>query len=159
DVPNPFKVSDFYRPLTQQSRQLAKQFLSKYDFAYEWISPTKEELKKHLKQSPLQIVVSTCSDWNNETVGACNTSTFNHAVLLVAFDGDRPVIFDSYSPFLKTLSEKERIAVALKPLVSLKAEAEIWNYRGTLGVAASTPAIFIKLLNSVNIPYQLNPDG
>jgi hypothetical protein len=159
DVPTQFKLSEFYRPLTQQSRQQAKQFLGKYAFAYEWISPTKDELKRHLKQAPLQIVVSTCSDWNNETVGACNRDSYNHAVLLVAFDGDRPVIFDSYSPFLKTLSEKERIGAALKPLVSLKAEAEVWNVKGTLTVAAPKAETLIKLMKPVNIPFKVNPDG
>lgn len=169
DVPKNFTVKEFYRTLTQESYQLAKKFLDSYSVNYEWVSLSnnvdKELLKYHLKQAPLQVTVSTCPGWTMDNVPVCGRGTFNHAVTLVGFDGDYPIILDSYpnnsdsNNFVRKLDKNEPIGYAQKIVVKVKSPFEVWQVGKTLGVACSTPESLKQLLDTAKIPYKLNSDG
>src|SRR5437867_1784293 len=61
-----------------------------FSIAYEWITPDKNTLVHHLQHAPIQI-----------TIPGTNPI---HAVVLVAIVGDVYYYFDSYSPFIKSMS-------------------------------------------------------
>jgi hypothetical protein len=69
------------------------------DIAFEGIPPDQGSLLHHLKQSPIQITIPLPYP--------------NHAVVLVAMDGQDCYYFDTYSPYLKTINVS-KISYALK---------------------------------------------
>ena len=88
---------------------------------YEIVATDTASLKKHLKQAPLVILVATCKPWA-ENVPACANQP-GHAVMLAGFNGDKPQIFDTYPPFVKTLATDYKIWYAIKGVVMPKALA------------------------------------
>lgn len=112
----------------------------KQDILYEGVSPDKESLKYHLKQCPLQITIPLPYS--------------NHAVVLVAIEGDTAYYFDSYPPYLKTINVN-KISYALK--VVLKGEESMilvenngaYFIEGENGYIGISRVEFLQLLNRI----------
>jgi hypothetical protein len=77
----------------------------KLDAAYEWEVTTPQALKDHLKHAPLQITIPAPHP--------------NHAVVLVAIEGNTAYYFDTYPPYLKTI-DVSKISSALKLVLTIK---------------------------------------
>ena len=117
-------LEKFYspNPLTSEIIARGNEFFNEYDFAHEWVfsSGTPEEKKAKLKEAlKAGTVCVSVHAWNYENgrytkpVGA----TDNHFVMLVKYENDCPVIFDSYaetdqSPYLKTLDPLYDFSIA-----------------------------------------------
>lgn len=76
---------EYYNPavITPEMIAMGKEFLTWVKINYEWVEPTIPELTKHLKQSPLQIVILGGS----------------HAVVEIKQTSDIYRIWDSYKPY------------------------------------------------------------
>ena len=117
-------LDEFYspKPLTQSIIDAGNKWFKKYSFRHGWIwsgnpSPTTKItlLKDALQKGSVCVSVSA---WFQEKeyykpIGYID----NHFVQLVKFDGENPVIFDSYAdgdsdPFLKTLTPLYDFSVA-----------------------------------------------
>lgn len=86
--PEPAAWSDYYMEIPQFIKDRAKkQFLDKYDFKYESGLVTKEYIEKHLKHSPLWMVIP------------------GHAVAMIMLKVENDLItyFDTYEPGIKTI--------------------------------------------------------
>jgi hypothetical protein len=94
---------------------------------YEWITPTKTELQYHLRHAPIQIVIPEPYP--------------NHAVVLVAIEGDNAIYFDTYPPYTKQIS-LSKINSALKPVLTMNNEfVKTINIGGTVGVVLLADSI------------------
>lgn len=80
--------------------------LIKLDEAYEWVNTDKKSLEFHLRQAPLQLAIPAVNPV--------------HAVVLLAITDSTYWIYDSYSPYLKAVSNLS-IDSALKIVVKLPA--------------------------------------
>jgi hypothetical protein len=119
----------------------------KLDIAYESITPVETELAYHLKQCPIQIVIPQPHP--------------NHAVVLVHVENGLAYYFDTYSPYLKTISVS-KISNALKiVLKGTMTNAYVIKNGGEYAVAqpATSEAGLITLLRSHGLPTPLKPDG
>lgn len=125
DLPSNWTLQDFYRPVTQESRQKARLWLDKYEYSHAWVTISDKNLKDWLKTSPICITVSTCDDWNNSNVGVCNKNTQNHAVLLTHIDEQGYHIHDSYNPYNKILAKGNKIYSAKIGIVKIKQKQDI----------------------------------
>lgn len=76
-------------------------FLSKWDIRFEYVSATKDEMMKHIKQSPLQIIIP------------------GHAVVEFLCEQDIADYFDTYNPFQKK-TPYNNILYALKYILTPK---------------------------------------
>jgi hypothetical protein len=83
-APTNFSWDSYYSEVPQSVLDKAV----KREILYEGISGDVETLKKHLKQCPIQIILTN--------------SNPNHAVTLLAIQGSSAIYFDSYDPFVKT---------------------------------------------------------
>jgi hypothetical protein len=72
----------------------------KVNMAYEFCTGTADVLSYHLKQAPIQIVITKASP--------------NHAVLLLAIKGSTAYYFDSYYPYIKSIDVSNVYNSALK---------------------------------------------
>lgn len=93
---NKFKTwEEYYAPIPQEILSLRV----KQDFQYQWTPVDIENLKKQLKQSPLQITIPAPHP--------------NHAVTLLHIEGDNAYIQDHYSYQIRRIKVSS-ISVALK---------------------------------------------
>jgi hypothetical protein len=97
----------------------AANFLTRWQIAHEWVTPTDSEMRKALQSSPLGIAVSAWTEENGEYI---STGPANHWTLLYKIDADgRKYVFDSYEPFYKVLRADHKIEYckryALTPLM------------------------------------------
>lgn len=149
----------YYTSIPTQLYVEAQKTLPNHDPQFEFIGTDIESLKKHVKQSPLSIIVNTGENWKQEVV-TDDGGDPNHAVTLYGITAnDDYLIFDHYQPFQKVLYRGYKIWSALKPVITKKAEAELWQVGDVIGVAPATPEALIKLMNAVNLPYTLKADG
>lgn len=88
-TPQDFTWSSFYVDVPDYVKAAAKAEFP-FSIAYEWVPATKTSLQYHLQHAPLQI-----------TIPGKNP---NHAVVLVAIVGSTYYYYDSYAPFLKSMS-------------------------------------------------------
>lgn len=96
--PQNFSWDNFYSDIPAEVLARGK---AEFPFAeaYEWISTNKANLLYHLKHAPIQITIP---------------GTYPiHAALLVAIVGDVYYYFDSYPPFLKTMTAQPADAMKL----------------------------------------------
>ncbi len=112
---------------------------------YEWLSPDKGTLQVHLKHAPIQIVIPEPYP--------------NHAVVLVAIEGDTAFYFDTYPPYLKSIS-LSKINSALKPVLMNEFVKTI-NIQGTVGVVllADTVENYKFLCKMHKVDPKVQPDG
>jgi len=121
---------------------------TKVDIAYEGIVASESELRHHLKQCPLQIIILKDDP--------------THAVTLVALEGKTAYYFDSYSPFLKEVHVSLIHPYALK--IVLKGNmTNAYVVKNGSEYAVAQPATsedgLVTLLRSHGLPTPLKPDG
>lgn len=130
-----FDWNTFYAEISQEIIDEASKILTNYDIAYEYVPANKQDLIKHLKHSPIQILVGTCPSWNTGRVKACSMQP-NHAVALTGIVNDNYEILDHYAPFEKVLDPDYIIFSALKIIIQPKTMTKKYliNDHGKLGV-------------------------
>lgn len=83
EFPSPSQImncSEFYVPLTQEQKDLAKSRLQTYEISYRWITATDWAIKQALQFAPVQVVINDGS----------------HAVTCYGYEGDKAKIYDTY---------------------------------------------------------------
>lgn len=91
----------YYSEIPVGIQAKGKEFLQNFEITYEWIDPTVESLKFHLKHAPIQVTLP------------------GHAIVEVLCENDLMKYFDTYDPFLKTTSQA-RVQDALKIVLRQK---------------------------------------
>lgn len=103
-TPKDFTWETFYAPIPLEVQKSAGEFLKLYEVKYEWLPDTnRETLRKHLKQSPIQVVIP------------------GHAILCFYSNADIDRYFDQYAPFVK--EHTGNFLQALKYVVKPKTKA------------------------------------
>lgn len=137
------------KPSPELQKELEKEgqnWLSEWDFKYEFITASKAEMLKHIKQAPLQIVIP------------------GHAIVNFLCEQDIVNYFDTYNPHEKQ-TPYANVQTAMKPLLTKKNMAKkfIINDEGKIGVAviegftgtvvfAKTPEALEDLKAALEIP-------
>ena len=148
-LPANFVWATFYAEIPTTIRQKAIFFEEDSQF----ISTNVDNLKYHLKQSPIQIAIPYPHP--------------NHAVVLVAIEGQTAYYFDSYPPYLKTMPVGD-ISAAMKLIIKPKIMTKYFivkdgqklgiliseGYSATIIYAADMPD-FEKLKDAVNAPNNM----
>jgi len=115
--PNATSWEDLYTPPQVNFQTYTDLFFSVFDIQTEWINP--DEIKKHLKQAPIQIAAPVCPGWNTQTpVAACGTGSGHATIITKASDTFSD--FDHYAPFQKKLALDYKFDAALKIVLSIK---------------------------------------
>lgn len=119
--------SYYAHPDAQKQAQLeaeGQEWLKTHNFAYEWLTTNLDDILKHLKQCPLQIVKP------------------GHAIEGFYQVQQVTNYFDSYDPFKKQLQRSELTDV-LKPLLTINnmQEIELVNSNGTFYLTAKGKVI------------------
>lgn len=113
DLPHDSSVKtleQYYSGLTEPLKEKARTFWNSWKFSHEWITnPTKENLQTALRGGTVGVAVHAWQFQNGVYVFPQGASP-NHWVQLVKYDGENPIVFDSYSdndntPFLKKLDK------------------------------------------------------
>lgn len=113
-----FDWATYYTSPTIEIINRAKEFLDEWTINYEFIDFSKESLLKHLKQSPIQVVIP------------------GHAVMLFTSTEQVYKYFDSYEPFIK--ERTDGFVSALKyvmtrkemyTLVQVDGQKDVWLVR------------------------------
>ena len=122
-IPDTYKEFITPKPMTLPYLKTGKMWLDRFEFKHEWVLDGKnprqaEILKDAIRYSPVCISVTAWTKRGDEYVD--NGRQNNHWVLLVKYEGDRPVIFDSYDHAIKILSKDHVISYAkgieIKPI-------------------------------------------
>lgn len=111
---------EFYdRRMAESLLPLGRKLLDRFELGHEWVFPfgsnltlkeKRERLKEALKRGPVCVSVYA---WTKKGKYYINPlKRHNHWVLAVRFDGNRLVIHDQYSPFLKTLDTSHEVSAA-----------------------------------------------
>jgi hypothetical protein len=122
-----FTWADYYRDIPDSVQEFAKNFLEIFEVKYEWVQPSISEMKKHLKQAPLQIAAPVCPGWfTDNPVKTCPQTAPEHATLLLYIDENDNGYFigDSYEPFIKKLDSNYPIPYAFKIVLLVRPEVE-----------------------------------
>ena len=82
-APDDTTWDSYYLDIPQVVKDVAKDFLKDWMIQYEFIDVTRESLLKHIKQSPIQVVIP------------------GHAIMNFFTNDDIYKYFDSYEPFIK----------------------------------------------------------
>ncbi len=90
--------------ITQEMLDLGKESLKYFDFPYEWVETSRESLMKHLKQSPLQVVLPGHDVMNFMTINSPNGINY----------------FDTYVPHKK---KTDSVLWAMKSMIVPKDES------------------------------------
>ena len=99
-VPPTVTWDEYYKEIPQDVKDKAKKFLDTWAINYEFIDVTRESLLKHIKQSPIQVVIP------------------GHAVMNFFTNEDVYKYFDSYEPFIK--ERTDGFITALKYVMTKK---------------------------------------
>ena len=116
-APPDYTWNSYYAAIPGSVMEKAK----KYDTRYEWVGISKSDLEYHLKHAPLQIVITKQNP--------------NHAVALVAIEGDTGFYFDTYPPYLKTI-KLDNIYNALKLVINFQPTMQLVNDNGTIYIVS-----------------------
>jgi hypothetical protein len=87
--PMPFTWEKYYEKLSNNSLLLAWNIGKKYQFHHEWVRD--KDFRDTLKFGPVQVVIEL--------------GKYLHAVVLVGYEGENPIIYDSYKLWLKTIDK------------------------------------------------------
>lgn len=117
-TPPNFTWESFYADIPNSI--LAKR--KKYDIGYEWVTADKGSLEYHLKHAPIQIIITKLNP--------------NHAVTLVAIEGDTAFYFDSYPPHLKKIKLADLYGSALKIVINAEQTMKLVRDKGTVYMVA-----------------------
>lgn len=118
-----FDWDDYYKEIPQELKDKALKFLDYFEIKYEWISlsydlATNDEIKKHLKHTPLQLAAPVCPTVNG-VKEECGKNTATHATTIYDI-GDYIYQFDHYDPFKKRLSLNYYTPWILKNILIIK---------------------------------------
>lgn len=163
-----FKWDDYYSEIPQDLQAKALRFYDYFEVQYEWVSAglpvTIEQLKKHLKQAPLQIASSTCGgNWNETVVKKCDLSV-NHATMVYNV-GNYINDFDSYPRFNKLLSLDYYIPyvmkIIIKPKNPMKSNAKLIKngQEVIVGLPCTNEEALIDKTMNVGIQLPFTPAG
>jgi hypothetical protein len=141
-TPSSYTWDSYYAPISDDVIKKAR----KLDVAYEWVKSDKATLKHHLKHAPIQIIITK----NNP----------NHAVVLVAIEGDTAYYFDTYPPYLKTINVSDIYPDALKIVINaFMSNAKLGydpikkEFAYVLPVTTPEALISVGLNLGINIPH------
>lgn len=104
-------LDDYKNPLfvTPYMQSEGNHWLANYSFGHDWVFTDEhyvkqkhERMKEALRYSPLGVSVCAWKE-SNGLYYKDEGDTDNHWTVCVGFDGDNPIIFDSYEPFIKRL--------------------------------------------------------
>ncbi len=101
-------------------------WLNEYEYHHDWLkNPTRKQLKDNLKYCPIGMSVTAWFEENGVFVdrGARNT----HWVVLFAYEGENPLVFDSYDRKVKKLHKDHRIAFAKRITLKRRTEPRVRN--------------------------------
>jgi hypothetical protein len=113
-----FDWNAYYADVPQDFLDKAKDFTEMFDIKYEWVPSTLENLKKHAKQAPLQVVGKVCIPWDVSTIiPACGVAA-DHATMLYNVEFNDYDIFDHYAPFEKRLALDYPLPYVIKGIIS-----------------------------------------
>lgn len=123
DYPTPpnYTFAEYHADIPQDKLNAltakGQEWLKKWDFRYEFVPATKDQMLLHIKQAPLQIVVP------------------GHAIVNFLCEQDVVNYFDTYNPHEKK-TPYANVQAAMKPLLTQKTMAKkfIINDGGKLGV-------------------------
>lgn len=146
DYPTPedFTWDSYYAPIPLEIQKKAAIF----EEGYEWLPTDAASLKYHLKQAPIQITIPGDNPY--------------HAVVLVAIENGLFYYFDSYAPYIKTMST--RPASAMKIIIKAKSMnpfAQLLNLDGTVGVfiKGDVPETLVAIAKTYGVAMPLKTDG
>ena len=120
-----FDWDDFYKEIPQELKNKALKFLDYFGVQYEWVSlsyaqASHDEIKRHLKQSPLQLAAPYCQGWNSgNVVKKCNKRKASHATIIYRL-ADYIYDFDHYAPFIKRLALDYYMPYLMKIVLIIK---------------------------------------
>jgi hypothetical protein len=83
EFPSPqtiYSCEEYYIPITQEQKDLAKSRLKTYTINYRWIAANETSIKEALKYAPVQVVINNGS----------------HAVTCYGYEGSKAKIYDHY---------------------------------------------------------------
>lgn len=104
-TPPSYTFDEYHAPITsgllKVLQEEGQEFLSKWNIQFEYVAATKDEMMKHIKQSPLQIIIP------------------GHAVVEFLCEEDISNYFDTYNPFQKQ-TPYTNILYALKYILTPK---------------------------------------
>ena len=127
--PNTYEEFITPRPMEQKHIDNGKIWLEQYDYKHEWVkSNDMHAIIKHaLRYSPIAISVSAWYEQGGMYVdmGVPN----NHWCLCFKFDGNSPVVFDSYDSSIKKLHPDHKIKYAKRILITKKAKPSLVKRR------------------------------
>jgi hypothetical protein len=113
-----YNWDQYYSPIPQEVINKAVKLGIQYEGVYPLDAAT---LSYHLKQAPLQITIPAPHP--------------NHAVVLVHISGNTAYYFDTYSPYLKTISVSA-ISYAMKIVINPKKNMQLIRDKGTIYLVA-----------------------
>lgn len=112
-------------PLTDNYLKEAKKWLANKDFKHEWVFKEGDKkykadiLKEALRRSPIGVSVVGWQERNGIYYKEEGQQD-NHWTDLVAYEGDNPIIYDSYEPFLKKLESHYNFGFAKRYFLGKK---------------------------------------
>jgi len=100
---------DYYADVSNEALYEAWRIHGKIE--HEWVE--RKDWKDALKYSPLQVTVWAW-ELGDDGLYRNSLSMQNHAVVLIGYDGEKPIIFDTYDPFIKKLSPDHKMGIYAK---------------------------------------------
>ena len=99
-------VEQYYSPdpLTKKITDIGQTFLDEYEVGYEWVKTDPKSLSEGLQYSPLGVAVYAWQEENGIFVNPQNLDATHWTVLVKILEDGKYLIFDSYPPYMKTLS-------------------------------------------------------
>lgn len=124
-LPMPQTYAEFAQPKPMFDTLLDKGKQWKFSFGHDWVLKNEvnnERLRQALRYSPLGVSVTAWEEKDGVYIDSGRLN--NHWCVLVKFDGDKPVVFDSYKKELKTLSADHKIFFAKRYSLSPQMKGE-----------------------------------
>lgn len=97
-----FVWNDYYSPISREVTEKGLRNLKNHTLNYEWV--TSNKFREAVQGAPIQVIVKP---WNRNGQGlyySRQDQGYVHAVVLLGYEDDCPVIFDHYEPFIKKLT-------------------------------------------------------
>ena len=126
------------KPLLSNHIEEGRRWIAQKDFLHDWVfsggtpKEKNDALKEAIRRAPLAVSVVGWKEYNGIYVKD-EGEPDNHWSCLVAFEGDSPIIFDSYAPFIKKLAPlydfgfAKRYTVFKKPKSIIPIKKSFWQ--------------------------------
>lgn len=119
-------------PLTQDYIDKGKQWLAQKTYAHDWVfsgGDVKDKtiaMKEALRSSPLGVSVVAWQE-SNGLYYKEEGQQDNHWTCCIAYEGDSPIILDSYPPFIKKLQPNYDFGFAKRYSIEKKLHTIVWS--------------------------------